>query len=175
MKDDWREYEIAVSQLLAGKVLRWFPHLAKKDMAVYGKKKYVGSRGEYEIDASAEVLLGDVRLLFIVECKYWSSKVVQDVVLELVGKVQDLGANKGIIVSKEGFQLGAIRLARAHGIALWHFQPGRPRLFIPFVAAIDWEAVARSFETTWLDGCAEWTITQKTGPVTIVSLIGRKG
>lgn len=152
MDTTWKDYETAVFQLLEGKLFRWFPHLPKRNVILHGKKKYVGSKGEYEIDASAEVMLGDVSLLFIVECKYWDSSVVQDVVLEFESKIRDLGAHKGIIVSKNGFQKGALRLARAHGIALWTYNPGcgRSFQFDPVTCTINVAAYVEWFETVWL-------------------------
>lgn len=147
---DWEVYEHKVRQLLTGKLFRWFPHLPKEKIIVYGKKVCTGAKGSYEIDASAEVHLEAMMLTFLVECKHWDSAVNQDKVLALVPKLQDLGAHKGIIVSKCGFQSGAKRLARANGIALWRYDPDRRPRFHPLVEAIDWEVVVREFETKWL-------------------------
>lgn len=147
---DWEKYEREIGIFLRGKLLRWFPHLPKKSITVHSKKVYPGAKGSYEIDASAEIHLPSLTLLFLVECKHWSAAVSQDTVLALVSKLQDLGAHKGIIVTKRGFQRGAVRVARANGIALWRYDPDRRPRFHPLLMTIDWEAVARDFESKWL-------------------------
>jgi hypothetical protein len=148
--NDWEEYEKKVGRFLSGKLLRWFPHVPKSDITVHAKRVYSGAKGFYEIDASAEVHLPSLKLIFLVECKHWNSTVSQDTVLSLVSKLQDIGAHKGIIVTKHGFQRGALRIARANGIALWRYNPGRRPVFGALVETIDWEAVARDFERKWL-------------------------
>jgi hypothetical protein len=146
----WEDYEIKVQNLLRGKLLRWFPYLPDDSVKVYGKRIIPGSKGTYEIDVSAEVNLGELKLLFIVECKHWANRVPQDVVLSLKSKLEDLGAHKGIIVSKGGFQKGAIRIARGNGIALWHYTGVSTAGFDPLTLTVDWEATISEFESKWL-------------------------
>jgi hypothetical protein len=131
--ENWETYEHIVRDLLRGKLAEWFPHIPNSAVKVYGKRSFTGAKGTYEIDASAEIHLKDLKLLFVVECKFWKSQVSQDVVLSLRSKVEDLGAHKGIIVSRSGFQPGAIKVARANGIALWHYDPAPPKYFQPMV------------------------------------------
>ncbi|SCY77596.1 restriction endonuclease [Butyrivibrio sp. INlla14] len=53
------------------------------------------------------------------ECKQFKNPVKRDVVVLLDGKIRSLGAQKGIICSTSGFQKGAIKYAKEHGIALF--------------------------------------------------------
>jgi hypothetical protein len=54
----------------------------------------------------------------IIECKYWDSRVKKAQVATLMGVIADIGAEKGIIVSKKGFQMGARKLAAYTNISL---------------------------------------------------------
>jgi hypothetical protein len=150
--DAWKEYEQDVRRLLLGKLLEWFPQVPNRALKVYGERALAGAKGRYKIDISAEIHFGDLRLLFLVECRYWNSRVPQDAVLSLRSKVEDVGAHKGIIASLVGFQSGAVRVARANGIALWHYHPGSPSVFEAVVAIINWERLLSGFRAT----CVKW-------------------
>ena len=121
--NSWQAYEEQVRQLLLGKLIEWFPEVPDAALEVAGKRTFEGAKGTYEVDASARIRFDEMSLLFLVECKHWSRAVPQDVILSMKSKIEDLGAHKGIIVSDGGFQSGAIKLARANGIALWHYEP----------------------------------------------------
>lgn len=65
-----------------------------------------GARFNFEADVLAE--RNDLfPQKILIECKYWNSKVNQDVVFSLDSRMKDIGATNGIIVSKKGFQTGA--------------------------------------------------------------------
>ena len=72
---------------------------------------------EHQIDVVIEYP-GPVRLLILVECKYWTHPVTVEEVLVLAQRLTDTGAHKGIIVTRIGFQPGALKVAQARGIAL---------------------------------------------------------
>lgn len=57
--------------------------------------------------------------LAIVECKDYAGRVPVKEVEAFSKKLEDLGANKGIMVSREGFQDGASKTAAADGIELF--------------------------------------------------------
>jgi Restriction endonuclease len=108
-----REYEELVADVYA--------QLARDDQArVYQDRRYRGKSGqEHQIDVAVELsALGGIQLLILIECKCWNQRVGLEEVLVLSGRLQDIGAHKGILVTKTGFQAGALRLARAKGIAL---------------------------------------------------------
>lgn len=76
--------------------------------------------GTYQIDVYAEFMALGAKNTVLVECKKKvSRKVERDDVMLLYGKLQSLGANKGILISTTGFQKGAVQYAKKHGITLW--------------------------------------------------------
>lgn len=81
--------------------------------------------GEYQIDvlAAFEALGAEFRVL--IECKHTKRPVEREVVQALRDKLQSIGAHKGMIFSTAGFQSGALRYAKVHGIALVHIMDGR--------------------------------------------------
>jgi len=82
-------------------------------------KKYLGKSGHnHQIDVSAELTIGNINFLVLVECKYYSKSVSIKEVLEFSGRLNDIAANKGILISTIGFQKGAIKFAKANRIAL---------------------------------------------------------
>ncbi|WP_420593691.1 restriction endonuclease [Deinococcus sp.] len=54
----------------------------------------------------------------LIECKYWDNKIDQDIVIILDGKVKRNPGSSGIIITKSGFQSGAVREAKSCGIEL---------------------------------------------------------
>lgn len=77
-------------------------------------KTVKGARGDIEVDVYAH----SPNELIVCECKYWSKKVSQDVIFSFRAVVNDVGANKGIIVAKNGFQRGAYKNAQHTNIEL---------------------------------------------------------
>lgn len=56
--------------------------------------------------------------VIICECKYWNSNIPQSVVHAFRAQLDDIGANLGLLISKNGFQPGAIATARFTNIKL---------------------------------------------------------
>lgn len=90
--------------------------------------------GTFQIDIMASFFALGVRMTIICECKQYKRPVERSKIVELQGKIQSIGANKGILLSTSGFQDGAIQYAKAHGISLIrvydksveHFSFGNP-------------------------------------------------
>lgn len=72
----------------------------------------------YQLDGKIEFEIMGVKYKTIVECKYSKNPIKRDAVLILKSKIDELGFQKGIIISTNGFQSGAISYASKHGIAL---------------------------------------------------------
>lgn len=87
-------------------------------------EKLQGIGGAYIIDITTRFTVGGVSYLTLVECKAQRRNVERAEVIELHGKLQALGAHKGILFATSGFQLGAVEYAKAHGIALAKFTDG---------------------------------------------------
>ncbi len=66
-------------------------------------KKIQTPRETIEVDVYAE----NWDMNIVCECKHWESNVPQSVVLSFRTAVNDIGANKGIIIAKNGFQKGS--------------------------------------------------------------------
>ena len=58
------------------------------------------------------------RQIIICECKYWNSNIPQSVVHAFRAQLDDIGANLGLLISKNGFQPGAVTAARFTNIKL---------------------------------------------------------
>lgn len=84
------------------------------DYSVETPRKISTVRGNVEVDVYAEC--SDMSV--ICECKYWETKIPQNVILAFRTVVDDIGANKGIIISKNGFQVGAYKNAANTNIEL---------------------------------------------------------
>jgi hypothetical protein len=72
----------------------------------------------HAIDVAASRTVAGVRLLWIVECKYWGRPVDMGAVRELRTLVLDLGADHGLLMSESDFQSGAVMAAKGKSITL---------------------------------------------------------
>lgn len=81
-------------------------------------EKISSADGVYEIDVTARFEALGADFLVLVECKHHRSPIKREVVQVLRDRVGAVGGQKGMIFSTAPFQSGAVRYARAHGIAL---------------------------------------------------------
>lgn len=77
-----------------------------------------GVRAKHEVDVHVKFLRSGIECTWIVECKLWKSKVPKEKVMALKSIVDDVGADRGIIVSEKGFQSGALDAVRNTNITL---------------------------------------------------------
>jgi hypothetical protein len=77
-----------------------------------------GVRGEHEIDVYVTFEQYGIRCVWAVECKCWNKNVPKEKVLALQSIVNDIGADRGILISKTGFQSGAIKVSSNSNITL---------------------------------------------------------
>lgn len=77
-----------------------------------------GMRAQHQIDVSGILNQGAVKFTVIAECKFWNRKVGKAQIAQLVSVMEDIGASKGIIISKEGFEKGAQLFARKRSVQL---------------------------------------------------------
>jgi hypothetical protein len=102
---------------LESKIEKFFQlngYLTKRDITLEGK-----SGGKHEIDILAEKSDGITTFRVMVECKAWNKPIEKDVVSKVSYVMRDLGLNKAIIVSLEGWRIGAEKSANELGIELW--------------------------------------------------------
>ncbi|MCA1360814.1 restriction endonuclease [Bradyrhizobium sp. IC3069] len=77
-----------------------------------------GVRGKHLVDVSVRFSRFGLHLHWIIECKFWKSAIPKEKVLALKSIVEDVGADRGILVSESGHQSGAIEAARLTNITL---------------------------------------------------------
>lgn len=81
-----------------------------------------GVRTSHDIDVVVKTkFLGD-DITWIIEAKCWNTKVPKEKVLALRTIADDLGVDRGFIISKCGFQSGAIESAKSTNIKLKTFE-----------------------------------------------------
>lgn len=90
-----------------------------KNFHIEHNKKIQTYDGVYQIDIYAEFVVLNVQMRMLIECKKYIRPVGRDKVEVLADRLQSSGAQKGILISTSGFQSGAAKYAREHGIALW--------------------------------------------------------
>ncbi len=74
--------------------------------------------GDYQIDVFAKFEALKTEIKILVECKKHKNKIKRETVQILFDKLRATGSHKGILFSTSGFQSGAEKFARKHGIAL---------------------------------------------------------
>jgi hypothetical protein len=121
----WKSFEAEVADFMEKSIPegKWgvCPNLAR----VLRKPKYYSKeRGkDIEFDVSVEVRPierpEEIVFLWLIECKkYDTRKVKVDEVEELRSKMYQVGAHKGMIFTKVGFEAGTIAYAKTHRIGL---------------------------------------------------------
>jgi hypothetical protein len=78
----------------------------------------IGVRAKHKIDVFVKFKRFGMEIKWVIECKYWNTAVPKEKVLVLAGIVGDVGADRGILISKKGFQSGAILAAQRSNITL---------------------------------------------------------
>lgn len=97
------------------------------------------ARGKVEVDVYIESPYELVKHI-VCECKYWSTPVTKEKIHAFRAVVQDIGAELGIIISKNGYQSGAIEAANYSNVRLE-----------------TWDSFLRIIENRWIDNQL-WTV-----------------
>ena len=77
-----------------------------------------GARSTHAVDVYVSFRQFGQECRWIVECKLWSKPVTKETVHALRDRVDDLGADRGVIFSESGFQEGARTAAQNTNILL---------------------------------------------------------
>ncbi len=125
LPSDWKDLQQKIADI--------FSDSGYSDVEV--EKNVVGVRGKAEIDVYAK----NGKDIYLCECKNWNSAVPQSVVQTFRTIVQDIGANKGFIVSRKGFQSGAKVAAENTNISL-----------------MNWYEFQSEMEDTWIDNVGKY-------------------
>ena len=126
--------------------------LEESGKPIFHKKKYSGrlSGRTIIVDVSYEdTTFGGAKVLVLVECKCYARTVEVGDVDEFFGKLHDIGANKGIMVTTVGYQLGAIKTAKGHNIALARLSKEPEKRQIVFVVNAEGKKEKEPSENFW--------------------------
>ena len=82
------------------------------------EKNIEGARSAHEVDVYVTGNYKGIDFTWVIECKSWSSNIPKEKVMALSAIVQDVGADRGFLLSEKGFQSGAIRSAARSNITL---------------------------------------------------------
>lgn len=85
-------------------------------------KTVIGVRTSHDIDIFVKTKFMGQNLTWIIEAKKWNSKINKLQPLGLRTIVDDIGADKGFIISEKGFQKGAIEACKNTNITLLTFE-----------------------------------------------------
>ena len=126
-----------------------------------------GARAEHEIDVWVRFSRFGLETKWVVECKYWNTAIPKEKVLTLKSVVEDLGADRGILISASGFQSGAVRVAENSNITLTSLdelkETAREDLVSSVLHRIETEAIELKYALHNL------FITEKNGPNSMTS------
>lgn len=86
------------------------------------EKKLQTARGFVVVDIYAEEHINNRKNIMICECKLWNKKIPQREIHAFRTVISDIGANVGIIISKNGFQSGAYKANNFTNIKLVNWQ-----------------------------------------------------
>lgn len=109
------EYELFVKEIYEA-ILRYE---GVENITVQHDVKVKGSSGvERQVDIFWEFKIAGVKYKLVIECKDYQSAIPLEKIDAFHSKVADIGGAIGVFVSKNGYQSGAIKLARRYGIQL---------------------------------------------------------
>jgi hypothetical protein len=113
------EFEEFVAQLL-GSAMPEVDHLT-----VTLHDKIEGPDGAYDFDATVRYRFAGMSFLVLVEAKRHKNPIKRELVQVLHQKVQSVGGHKGVMISTAPYQIGAVKFAKVHGVALVTVTEGR--------------------------------------------------
>jgi len=105
--NDWRQYQDETAAFFR-----------EQGCSAEVEAKVQGVRAEHEIDVWVTFERLGIECKWAVECKLWNSRVPKEKVLAVKAIVDDVGADKGLIISEKGFQSGAYDATQGSNIAL---------------------------------------------------------
>jgi hypothetical protein len=107
MSIPWRDYQQKAAELFR-----------RLGLAATVERRLEGARGAHTVYVYVEGALHCIPFKWVVECKSWKASVPKEKVMALAAIVQDLGVDRGILLSETGFQSGAVRAAHKTNIML---------------------------------------------------------
>lgn len=131
------------------------------------EEKVHGTRAEHSIDVLVRFKKFGLETTWVIECKHWKSAVTKEKVLVLRSVVEDVGADRGILISVAGYQSGAIRAAEKTNITLTDLDDLKETAQEELLYSVLYRIETRAIELKYL--LYDLYITKKTGPHSWVS------
>jgi len=94
---EWREYQAVAAA-----------HFSSLGFDTAVECRLRGARAEHVIDVVARFDRAGIEQLWLVECKAWRRRVSKEAVLTFRGVIEDVGADRGFLLSELGFQPAAL-------------------------------------------------------------------
>jgi hypothetical protein len=132
---NWRRYQEETAEFFRG-----------LGCEAYVEAKVPGARAEHKIDIWVRFNKFGLETKWVVECKFWNSRVTKEKVLVLRSVVEDVGADRGILISAAGYQSGAIRAADKTNITLTDLDGLRETAQEDLLASVLYRIETRAFE-----------------------------
>lgn len=115
---NWKGFQTNVKKLF-----EFMDCVAHEDYTVQG------ARAKHKIDVFVEFDTFGYKSFWVVECKFWNSNITKEKVLALKSVVEDIGADKGVIISRKWFQSGAILASKNTNLILTDYDDLRAYLY----------------------------------------------
>jgi hypothetical protein len=119
----WRDLENTVADILR-----------ECGMAVQQQINVPLPRGSVDLDVLADEIIDGIRSKIVCECKDWRTNVPREKVHAFRTVMDETGANRGYIISRVGFQIGAVEAANATNVELLTFEQFQERYFDKWIA-----------------------------------------
>ncbi len=123
MPNGWRDLENAVADILR-----------ECGMTVQQQVNVPLPRGSVDLDVLAEETTDGIRSKIVCECKNWRTNVPREKVHAFRTVMDETGANRGYIISRTGFQQGAIEAAVSTNVDLLTYEQFQERYFDKWIA-----------------------------------------
>jgi hypothetical protein len=77
-----------------------------------------GARAKHKVDVWIRFRRFGIEAKWVLDCKFWRTRVTKEKILALRAVVDDVGADRGVLVSQKGFQPGAVCAAEHTNVTL---------------------------------------------------------
>ena len=97
-------------------------HFRSLGMSAETDASLVGVRTGHNVDVAVSFRRAGMDFLWVVECKHHARRISKDRVLALRAIVDDLGADRGVLLAENGFQSGAVAASAGTNVVVTSLQ-----------------------------------------------------
>lgn len=137
LSSDWKDLQNRVSEILE-----------QCGFNTETEKKSDTARGTVELDVYAEETIKGRKYTIVCECKYWKSKISQNVIHGFRTVVHDLGCNIGYVITTSDFQSGSVNTSEFINVEL-----------------LTWDNFQEHFFESWYENYFAPQITERLDPL----------